>query len=207
MAGGFKKYSVDHEALFNDVRSNRYAKDRAPEPAKSETPPAQEQPKQPPAVTEAAPVHEQQAKKPAIDTPSPATAPTQRKTNPKPKEKPETGDTVQVRVRVRFPASGVSAKYDAMAEQLGEDEAFRAVFRAAFENYRNRLDEGKMPVGPKTYPAGKETYRSNKVMTASQFRVVDEALNPVGLVAPSTLGRMVAERALALFFHEENKTA
>lgn len=211
MAGGFKKYSVDHEALFNDVRSNRYAKDKASEPARAESKPVEDQPKpnEPPPVTPAAEATPRQDTAPPakkVDTPAPsagASSGAPAKTAAKGPAK-ET-DTVQVRVRVRFPASGVSPKYDALAAQLGEDEAFRAVFRAAFENYRKRLDEGKMPEGPKSYSMSKETHRSNKVMTARQFKVVTDALDPEGLTAPATLGRIISERALALFFDEEAK--
>lgn len=224
MMAGFKKYTVDHEALFNDVRSNRYAKNKAPEPAKAEgqpiadgpkqdeqlpvTPPAPEVSLEAPPEAAQSPVTAQPAKEtPAPDTPAPAPAPTRGTARPTSKEPAKGADTVPVRVRVRFPASGVSPKYDAMAAQLGEEEAFRAVFRAAFENYRKRLDEGRMPDGPKSYAVGTETYRSNKVMTAGQLKVVTDALDPNGLVAPSTLGRMIAERALALFFDEESKSA
>lgn len=221
---GFKKYTVDHEALFNDVRSNRYAKNKAPEPAKAESQPVADGPKQderppvtapapevsPEATPEAAqgPVAAQPVNEtPAPATPAPAPAPPTRGTAKLNSKEPDKGaDTVPVRVRVRFPASGVSPKYDAMAAQLGEEEAFRAVFRAAFENYRKRLDEGRMPEGPKSYATGTETYRSNKVMTAGQLKVVTDALDPNGLVAPSTLGRMIAERALALFFEKDRQT-
>ncbi|WP_435171128.1 VirC2 family conjugal transfer protein [Falsirhodobacter sp. 1013] len=212
MMAGFKKYTVDHEALFNDVRSNRYAKDKAPEPAKAEGQPVEDGPKpdERPPMTPAVEAQNQDTAPPVekTDTPAPSSAePASASAKPAAKGAAKETETVQVRVRVRFPASGVSPKYDALAAQLGEDDAFRAVFRAAFENYRNRLDEGKMPEGPKSYPMGKETHRSTKVMTVRQFKVVTDALDPDGLTAPATLGRIIAERALALFFDKEAKTA
>lgn len=204
---GFKKYSVNHEALFNDVRSNRYSTGATTEPAKNIKPPVERQSADaaPDALAAPAATKDQAIAPHADDNAAPqSSAAAEPATQPVPNAtSPKASDTVQVRVRVRFPAPGVSAKYDALAAQLGEEDAFRAIFRAAFENYRNRLDEGKMPDGPKSYTPGKETHRSTKVMTARQFKVVTDALDPDGLTAPSTLGRIISERALALFFEKE----
>ncbi|OWJ75042.1 VirC2 family conjugal transfer protein [Haematobacter genomosp. 1] len=227
MAKQFKKYGVDHSALYEAVnRDNRYHDDKAkPAPVQQEgvatplasdtSPPvkagdAGSGDAKPDVILPTPPVTpEPEGAQPTPKTPPPAPVESQPKQESAPKKAPpaETGGTnIPVRMRPRFPADGVSPSYDSLARDHGPELAFKAIFRRAFDEYRALMDAGSLPNGPRDYAIGKGSHSSTKMLTASQYQLCMETLDPNGLLPPMTVGRIIAERALALFFEKDRRT-
>lgn len=238
MAKQFKKYGVDHSALYEAVhRDNRYhddrTKPRSDEAEKSIAPStdvrsevAQPEPVAPRAEPEASSVAEgkpptpaaepetlkpAQTRKAEVDLPpsaAPAAELSPQKIAPKSKPKAVTsGANLQLRLRLRFPAEGVSPSFDGLARDHGPELAFKAIFKRAFDDYRAALDAGSLPDGPKDYAIGKGSHSSTKMMTPAQYQLCMDTLDPKGLLPPMTVGRIIGERALALFFQKEKDSA
>lgn len=229
MAKQFKKYGVDHGALYEAVnRDNRYhddrVKPRGDDTAQSVAPPAEvtlpvkETEAVAPPVTEIEPTTvpakpdtpaPSSVPKAAEDVPSPAeppAPPVAPKSAPKQESKPvTTGANVQLRLRLRFPAEGVSPSFDGLAQDHGPELAFKAMFKRAFDEYRAALDAGSLPDGPKEYAIGKGSHSSTKMLTPAQYQLCMDTLDPKGLLPPMTAGRIIGERALALYFQKDRQ--
>ena len=119
-----------------------------------------------------------------------------------PAARPEREAVVVIRFAVPYPAKGVSAEFDMIAEHYDPGTAARTVFRRAFAEFVALIDAGENPGTSVDYPEGPGRFVSTRNIPKATFDRAAKLLDPLGIRSKTYLGELIALTAFARYLNK-----
>ncbi|MBC7284709.1 VirC2 family conjugal transfer protein [Hoeflea sp.] len=114
----------------------------------------------------------------------------------------ESGTTLKLKARVRFPAEGHSKLFDQATAAYGEKEALQFILKAALAAYDKALRSGKISEPLPNYPTGQGSVQVSRAFSMEAFERAKAMLDPLGMVPAGTLAAKICRNALAYHFKD-----
>lgn len=107
---------------------------------------------------------------------------------------------VRMKIRVPYPAKGVSRTFDEHRIIYGERLAFKAILDAALSDYETALLDGAVAGPTPTYAPARSGVQTTRLMTERAYIKARLKLDPAGILGSSTFGAIVVKNALSRYF-------
>lgn len=146
------------------------------------------------------------ASEPEVGSPPADTAPAKTETPAKSpqlakqkKKAAAKGETVYLRIKVPYPATGVSQTFDSLAKLHGEKTAFRLVMKKALEDFAGIVLKGELAKTPNEYPEGSTILDTSRRLPRDVYEEAVSELDPLGITSERLMSNTIVRRALAAF--------
>ncbi|WP_246400031.1 VirC2 family conjugal transfer protein [Amaricoccus macauensis] len=106
--------------------------------------------------------------------------------------------TVPVKLRVPAPKPGAFPLFDQAAASMGEKRALQRLLSRSLSDLADAVERGER-ISPATYPAGKVSLNTTKMLSPGLYAAAKAALDPLDLETPGGLGRAISMAALARY--------
>lgn len=107
-------------------------------------------------------------------------------------------EAVLVKLRIPAPKSGAFPLFDQAAASMGEKRALQRLLSRSLSDLADAVERGER-ISPATYPAGKVSLNTTKMLSPGLYAAAKAALDPLDLETPGGLGRAISMAALARY--------
>lgn len=107
-------------------------------------------------------------------------------------------EAVLVKLRVPAPKPGAFPLFDQAAASMGEKRALQRLLSRSLSDLADAVERGER-ISPATYPAGKVSLNTTKMLSPRLYAAAKAALDPLDLETPGGLGRAISMAALARY--------
>lgn len=107
-------------------------------------------------------------------------------------------EAVLVKLRVPAPKPGAFPLFDQAAASMGEKRALQRLLSRSLSDLADAVERGER-ISPATYPTGKVSLNTTKMLSPRLYAAAKTALDPLDLETPGGLGRAISMAALARY--------
>lgn len=107
-------------------------------------------------------------------------------------------EAVLVKLRVPAPKPGAFPLFDQAAASMGEKRALQRLLSRSLSDLADAVERGER-ITPATYPAGKVSLNTTKMLSPGLYAAAKAALDPLDLETPGGLGRAISMAALSRY--------